>query len=361
MQRKYLQKRSFFPVTLAIAAALGSRTLAAEEPPGTPAEGLAPGDEQTGDWVDTGHDYVADGANRLVQWMDDFYGTEQADFEAASSRIRVRFAYQYDEIKEEDFKVRLRGKVQLPKLSKRLALVIEGEDGDDFDSNRGPGNEDDDSQVGLQYKLGESGRNRFDGILSVNSSADLRVGVRFRHDGKYSDKLTGRFIQDLAYQTGDRGAFTRTRADGYRRLDDDNLLALINRIEYGEDTYGVEFSSSLQWRHRLDEKAVLSYMVGFDGVTDPDTLVENYGFGINYRTNIFRKYFYVELEPAYMWRKEADFDEREGVYAISVRFEVHFEKKPRKREKPLSAPENPSEGEPLAWSRTTRFGPYRQP
>jgi hypothetical protein len=341
---------------LVVTAAFAARALAEEVPAASQEEVTAAAAGEQRGWVDSGHDYVADGANRLVQWMDDFYGNEVADFEAASSRIRVRFAYQYDEIKKDDFKVRVRGKVQLPQLSKRLALVIEGEDGDEFDSSVGPGVDDDDSQVGLQYKFGESGRNRLDGILSVNSSADVRVGLRFRHDGKYSDKLTGRFIQDLAYQTGDKGAFTRTRADGFRRLDDDNLLAWINRVEYGEDTYGVEFSSSLQWRRRMSEKAVLSYMVGFDGVTDPDTLVENYGFGINYRTSIYRKFLFVELEPAYMWRKEADFDEREGVYAISLRFEVHFEREPKPRKKQLSEPENPSEGEPLAWSQAFKNG-----
>ena len=204
--------------------------------------------------------------------------------------------------------------------------------------------------MGLQYKFGESGRNRIDGILSVNSSADLRLGVRFRHDGQYSDHLTWRFVQDLAHQTGDKGWFTKTRFDAFRRLDDNDLLAWINRVEYGDDTYGVEFRSSLQWRHRLAERSVISYIVGFDGVTDPDPLTENYGFSVNYRTNIFRKYLYVELEPAYMWRKESDFESREGVYAINVRFEINFEKKPKKKPKKNTAsgqqeaiPEEPAE------------------
>ena len=315
---------------------------------------VQPGEHGTEDqdWADTGHDYVADGANRLVQWMDDFYGTDIEDFESANSKIRVRFGYGYDELEEGDFKVRVRAKVQLPKMSKRVALVVEGEEGDDFNSV-GPNSDDDENQVGLQYKFGEFGRNRFDGILSVNSSANLRAGVRFRHDGRYSDTLTGRFSQAVAYQTGDKGAFTRTSADGFYRIDDDDLLAWINRVEYGEDTYGVEWRSSLQWRHRLDEHSAFSYMVGLDGVTDPDPLTENYGFAVNYRTNIFRKYLFVEVEPAYMWRKEADFDSRVGVYAVTVRLEIHFEKKPGKRKAKVEEPVvgDPAAGEPLAWSR----------
>jgi hypothetical protein len=301
-------------------------------------------------WVDASHDYVAERANRLVQWMDDFYGAGYSDFEAASSRIRLRFGYGYDELDKDDFKVRVRGKIQLPKMSKRLALVVEGEEGEDF-NNVGPGSDEDDGQLGLQYTFGETGGIRYDGILGINSSADVRLGVRLRHEARYSEKFTGRLIQDFAYQTGDRGAFMRTQADAFRRLDDDNLLAWVNRVEYGEDTYGVEWRSSLQWRHRLDDDAAISYMVGADGVTDPDTLTENYGFAINYRTSIYRKFLFLQLEPYYSWRKESDFDSRVGVWGGNVRFEIIFEKKPKKRKpaKEQSVPEAPLPEEPLAW------------
>lgn len=336
------------PLVAALAMTLPEPVVAESPVNGADAETAPSAEEQT--WVDSGHEYVSDKANQLVQWMDDFYGTDEADIETASSRIRVRFGYGYDEIEDGDFKVRVRGKLQLPKLSKRLALVFTGEDGDDFD-RAGPGADDDDDQVGLQYKFGEKGRNRLDGLLSVNSSADVRAGVRFRHDGEYSDHLTGRFIQDLAHQTGDKGWFTRTRADGFRRLDDNDLLAWINRVEYGDDTYGVEWRSSLQWRHRLDDDSVISYMAGLDGVTDPDPLTENYGFAVNYRTNVFRKFLFAEIEPAYMWRKEADFDSRVGVWAINVRFEVHFSKEPKSRKSTKEAPADsapaPAAGEPL--------------
>ena len=51
-----------------------------------------------------------------------------------------------------------------------------------------------------------------------------------------------------------------------------------------------------------------------------------------------------------MWRKESDFESREGVYAINVRFEINFEKKPKKKPKKNTAsgqqeaiPEEPAE------------------
>jgi hypothetical protein len=325
MALQQFANRAYLALLLTATGAFEVPICAAEDVPVPPA-GEA-GQQQ--DWVDSGHDYVADGANQLVQWMDDFYGTDTADIETASSRIRLRFGYSYDELEKGDSKVRVRGKVQLPKVSKRLALVAEGADGDRFDRGGSTADEND-GQVGLQYKFGESGRNRLDGIFSVNGSADARLGVRFRHDGQYSDVLTGRFVQTLAHQTGDKGWFTRTHADAFRRIDDNDLLAWINRVEYGDDTYGVEYRSSLQWRHRLNEGAVISYLVGLDGVTDPDPLTENYGFAVNYRTSIFRKYLFVEVEPAYMWRKQDGFESREGVYAINMRFEIHFEKKPKK-------------------------------
>lgn len=97
-------------------------------------------------------------------------------------------------------------------------------------------------------------------------------------------------------------------------------------MEYGEDTLGVEWYSALQWRKRLEETEALTYFVSMDGVTDPSSLVENYGLGFNYRRNIFRDFMSIDVEPAHWWRQYEHWDSRRGVWAITVRFEVRFEK-----------------------------------
>ncbi|MCX2982721.1 hypothetical protein EYC98_17805 [Halieaceae bacterium IMCC14734] len=281
-------------------------------------------------WVDTSVDYVADSADRLVQWMDDFYGEPYADFEAAHSSLRLRLGYQYDELEEGDIKVKVRGKVQLPKLSRRLALVLEGDEGEEFE-DVGNLNDDEESRLGLQYNVGEKRDVRFDLIGNVNASLDLRAGGRFRYAPTFSENLFGRFTQDLGYETGDTGAFSRSRFDLYRPLDEDNLLAWRSRVDYSDDSRGLEWRSYVQWRRRLEEDTAVTFTLNADGITDPVNLVENYGLRMNYRSSIYRRYLFYEIEPAYMWRKEPDFDNRVGVWSINVRFEIHFENEREKR------------------------------
>ncbi len=283
-------------------------------------------EEMQRSWVDAGHDYVADRAQALVEWMDDFYGADISDVETAHSRLRVRFETRFDEEEDTKFKVKVRAKVQMPKVSKRAALIFEGDDGDDVSAPGVP--DDDDTNVGLQLNLlgdNEDRKLRFDLLGTVNSSLDLRTGVRMRFNNSTDSGFTTRWIQDLAYQTGDRGAFTRTQLDFFQHVDDNRQFALINRLEYGEDTDGLEWSVSPQWRTRLANNQALTYFFSMNGYTDPVNIAENYGFGINYRRNIFRDYISVDLEPAHWWRDQEGWSGRRSVWSLLVRLEVRFE------------------------------------
>ena len=288
-------------------------------------------------WVDTSVEYVSESADRLLQWMDAFYGEPYADFEAAHSNLRLRLGYQYDELEEGDFKVKVRGKVQLPQLSRRLALVLEGDEGEEFE-DLGNLDDEDESRLGLQYNVGEASNVRFDLIGNVNSSLDLRGGGRFRYAPIFTENLFGRFTQDLGYETGDKGAFSRTKFELYRPLDEDNLLAWRSRVDYADDSEGVEWNSFVQWRRRLEEDTAVTFMLNADGITDPRNLVQNYGLRMNFRSSIYRRYLFYEIEPAYMWRKEPDFDNRVGVWNINIRFEIHFENERQKRAAAESGP-----------------------
>lgn len=316
MRLLYKQFAAFNCIAICLAGSFLAAPTRAEDAPLPPEDGA---------WVDSSHDYVSGRAQALVQWMDDFYGSDISDSETAHSRVRLRLETRWDEEDDLEFKVKIRAKVQLPNISKRVALVFEGDGGDDFPT---PGVADDDTNVGLQFNLfdGNDDTLRWDLIGSVNSSAELRTGVRMRYYGSLRENFTTRWIQDFAYQTGDRGAFTKTQLDFFQLVDEHNQIALINRVEYGEDTYGVEWSTSLQWRRRLAETGALTYFVGMDGVTDPDALTENYGLGLNYRRNIYRDYLSIDIEPSHWWRRLDDWDSRYSVWAILVRLEIRFEK-----------------------------------
>lgn len=43
-----------------------------------------------------------------------------------------------------------------------------------------------------------------------------------------------------------------------------------------------------------------------------------------YRINLWKKWFYVEFEPNYLWRRLPETNKHEGVLGATIRFEVLF-------------------------------------
>ena len=70
-------------------------------------------------WVDTSHTYAADTAQSMTEWMDDFFGDPTYDAERAESFLRLELEDDWESEDGHDLGVKLRGKVQLPKISKR--------------------------------------------------------------------------------------------------------------------------------------------------------------------------------------------------------------------------------------------------
>ena len=108
--------------------------------------------ESEGDGLEDGKDYAARKANKMTQWVDNFFGNDERDLEQAESRLRVRTINNWDEHLDNEITFRLGGKVSVPQISKRLDLVFRGEDMDDFSDD---GVEDpSEDRVGLQLQVG---------------------------------------------------------------------------------------------------------------------------------------------------------------------------------------------------------------
>jgi hypothetical protein len=272
-----------------------------------PADGVPPGEaplepgEPPVNWADYSHAYVTDQAQALTEWMDSFFGDPNYDIEKPESLLRVEWVNSWDEEDDEKSKVRLRGKLQLPAISKRLNLVFSGEDGDDLD-NIVEDDRDADDRVGLLYTVGERNRSRVDLTLGI-STDELRPGIRYRNQGPIGERHRYRFTQ--------------------------RLLRWSNRALYGEESKGVEWRSrvSLSRRLRSEEKKRNRVITGFTsvkGFTDP-SYVRNYRIGALWRSQVLRRYLFIELEPSYNWRKNNDDDDRDGVWQFVLRFEIALE------------------------------------
>jgi hypothetical protein len=286
---------------------------------------LEPGEPPV-NWADYSHAYVTDQAQALTEWMDGFFGDPVYDIEKPESLLRLEWVNSWDEEDDESSKLRLRGKLQLPAISKRLNLVFSGEDGDDL-SDVVEDDRDSGDRVGLLYNLGEKNRSRVDLTLGI-STDELRPGIRYRNKGPIGERHRYRYTQRLQYES-DEGFFTTGQLNLDRAVREDTLLRWSNRALYGEESKGVEWRSrvSLSRRLRSEEKKRNTVITGYTsvkGFTDP-SYTKNYRIGALLRAQVWRRYLFVELEPSYNWRKQNEDDDRDGVWNIVLRFEIALE------------------------------------
>ena len=275
-------------------------------------------------WVDTSHAYVTNQTQALTEWMDDFFGDPEYDLEQAESLLRLELIDDWETEDGHDFKVRLRGKVQLPRISQRLNLVFSGEESElDDEEDRRVNDE-----VGLQLNVRERSRSRFDLTMGF-SSGHLRPGVKYRNEGPIDNRHSYRFIERVQYSDKEK-FFSVSQLDLNRIVDEDSVLRWSNRALWGERTNGVEWRTRLALRQRINPEAhrpiAVTYFGAISGETRPENFEKNYRVGFLWRRQVYRDFLFLELEPAYNYRRQAFEDNRRSVWSMVVRLEIALQR-----------------------------------
>jgi len=285
-------------------------------------------ESQPGNWVDSSRGYVVNKADSMAQWMDKFFGTGLADFDSASSHLRLQLVYDWDE-EDANVRARLNGKLNLPQIDERLSLVFSEEDGDQTSVSEnlddGAPNAASGDNVGVQYNLQEKKNSRIDLMFGFRSGLKIKAGARYRYDFKFTDTLYGRFREELFFQDG-KGLGTETRGELNKELSANDVLRYTAELKFGEKTGGIEWSNRASFNKRFKEGVALSYFVFANGETREQYLTKNVGLGVRFRRSIYRDWLFFELEPNYSWRREEPADNRDGVAGIITRLEIALER-----------------------------------
>ena len=303
-------------------------------------ESLGREQDAQGDWVADSHVYIGTKADDLAIYLDRFFGSELEDLESADSNIRFTTRLEWDEDDGSDIGFRLRGNVHLPRINDRVSLVFEGENDDD--DNIINGQDDERNQVGLQLKALQGSRSRFDLTLSVSSSINLKPGVRYRFKEDLSDWGRFRYTGRADYSDKDRFRHRHSVELDYL-TGDTSLLRWANKVESGQRSEGIEWSTAMSWRYGYSLDSAMAFIVYANGRTEPEVpgfilddpdfigkefdeskLVANYGLRANFRNRLYEDWLYVEFEPGYSWRQRNNFERRHGVFYGRVNFEIQF-------------------------------------
>lgn len=285
--------------------------------------------EATESWVDSSHGYATDQAQALSEWMDSFFSVPDYEVEQPESQLRLDFITDWDEQEGTNYNARLRGKLQLPGLSKRLNLVFSDDSGDDL--NVDTNNNDDrnqDNGVSFLYEVAQTKRSRLDLTMGIRWN-QLRPGVRYRYGGTLGELSSYRLTQRLQYDSSDK-FYATSQAELNRALSQNSIVRWNNKAVYGEETKGVEWVTRLSVfeRHKTYNRRHelgINYFTAINGVSDPD-YVKNYRVGVLFRRQVFREYLFLELEPAYNYRKKNEDAKRQFAWSIAVRFSIALER-----------------------------------
>ena len=274
-------------------------------------------------WVDSSHRFATDRTMALTRWVDSFFGDMDGDAEIAESRLRLKITADWDERLGTETRVSVGGKVNLPRLADRVDLVFRGDDPDELVT----GDEDDpsQSQVGLQVMLDESasGNHRTDFTVGL-SGAGPKPGVKYRYKTLWGPNTSFRFSQRAQYDFDD-GGFATTKLDIDYALSRRSLIRTQNRVLYGENSDGAEWSSNVgvvrQWAVENGFERAAYLYAGIRGHTEPDSYIENYQVGLRLRAQAIREFLFFELEPTLNQRIDAPNLPRETAWAVEARVE----------------------------------------
>lgn len=298
-----------------------------------PPEDQQPSEVSTG-LLDEYHAYMVDKIRNQTLWFDDFFGDIRAEEEdRPSSFVRLRTVARYTEGEGMTFPIRLRANLELPRVNRRLHLVIFGgnreddrwqEPGDSIDSSLKREEDKDWTNLGLRYMLYKTLRERlhFGGGLSVRWPLDYYMRARYERLLYSGGNKTLRF-SETGFWNSLNGFGETTRIDLEKDLGD----GLYGRISlfgtYSENVSGLQWGAEINLFRQLTEQSALAFDVGAYGLSEPSMRVGTYRIASRYRRNFLRPWLFFEIEPEVLFPWFED-GKRQTVGALTTVLEVQF-------------------------------------
>ncbi|MDT8335781.1 MAG: hypothetical protein RQ753_08780, partial [Desulfurivibrionaceae bacterium] len=284
-------------------------------------------------YVDRYHEYLEERVNQPAVWFDGFFGDPRTDeYELPSSFVRLRVSARYTEGEGFEFPVRLRANVKLPRASRKLRLVIVGENQEEIEStaaddlSRSIGEESgaQRTSVGLRYTIyrrlrsnlhfggGTNSLSPFEYYLRVSYRRFLHIGadniIRFRQTGFWNSRDG----------FGETSRFDLEKALPRKMTGRVSLYGTHSEISRGVD-WGLESSVFKQ----LSAKTAASLDLGAYGVTRPHFDQTNYLIGLRTRANVLRPWLFLEIRPQVSFPL-SETGKRSAVGTIILMMEIQF-------------------------------------
>lgn len=287
-------------------------------------------------WLDRAHSYLTTILCQPSVWFDDFFGEHRAGEDWPGSLVRWLGSVRYDERDDEVYRSEFSADFRLPKMSKKLKLVVTSEsrdeagnlpDEDPYDVESPAISDVDEKRqttAGLRYYLADTRKAR------LSAGSGLKFGdpvqpyfrLRLRYTQPLNRSTLFRVIPTAIWFSED-GIRRSLRAELDHRLNENLLARLFQSFVRDELEPGVFWGSALTLYDRLSAVTVVALETGATGRTHPENHVERYHTSVRLRSNFLRDWLYLEVEPEYYWPRD-ELGQYHLYRAITFRLEMQF-------------------------------------
>ncbi len=264
-----------------------------------------------------GHALITAGLQDTANWLDRFFGDERVQ-EQASSELRLGLTTSFLEGEGAQFGTRLRGRVNLPRISQRFQLLFEGEP----DESDPTGLQSGSGSSSLRVLLRNTPARRLSFALGFRGGLkDPHLFVRTRLTRLYQNGLwlhrltpTVTWIADDDWEAYLRHDLERTFAGRY-------FFRTTTKPKWADKEDGFRLEQNFTWVKRL---SLLRY-VAFDWLnefySERDEKLEVSHLRLRYRRAIWYDKLFLELAPGLRFHADDGFHPRlEGYVQLEVVF-----------------------------------------
>ena len=267
--------------------------------------------------------------------VDSFYDDDRYADEVNTTRVKLRVDYFLEKGEDPELKLRFNLNLALPKINKRLKLLVSGKPDDEETDETGAGlgeeGEDDNVEVALAYTP----------IETIEHNLSLRAGLRFKTitpaawvgprwrayaEGEvWGTRLTNsfRWYTDTGFRLDTTLDFERPLLEGF-------FYRQSVKGKWDEDNDRYDYDLVFAVFQKLAAKRSLKYEYRNKFRSTNDHQLNEIIFKITYRQSIWRRWLFFEIAPQVSFPESEGWDVTPG---ILFRLETVIGKEKPKKEK----------------------------
>jgi hypothetical protein len=325
----------WLPALLCAAAAVGAQESQQPPPSQSNEQTVQPEPEQDHAWLDKTQQGVEHIVSKSAEHLDRLFGPE--DDEAAYKAVAGSLApaLLWDEFDGWQPKLRFHVDLPLPQLDQRWNAFIGRVNRDEYVSERAPQSgaferqygpaSDEQTLAGVTYHTPEKQGSRFDAGAGMRLRFPLDPYLKGSYVYEVGKSDTGLMsLRETVFWQNSEHAGVTTRADLERAFFERWLVRWTTSATISQKSEGVFGYSSVRALRGFPNRRAVAVEIGFDGATDQEVPLHEYGIKAAYRQSVLRDWLVLELRSSFTYPKEFRWQPRKPSWGAGIGFEMFF-------------------------------------